>query len=97
MLFRSAAAPPDAATSAAIQDAVPQLRRLSAERVWHELSRILAAPDPSQAVALMDTLGVLHAVVPEGASPSALIAILEALKSSGSLRAELVIIRRRSV
>ena len=75
---RYAAAPPDAATTVAIRAAVPQLSRLSAERVWHELSRILAAPDPCQAVALMETLGVLSAVVPEGTSLSALARLIQA-------------------
>jgi poly(A) polymerase/tRNA nucleotidyltransferase (CCA-adding enzyme) len=63
---RYGAAEPDAATQAALREAVPRLGSLSAERVWHELTRILAAPDPLAAVALMDRLGVLAAVVPEG-------------------------------
>src|SRR5580704_12251193 len=37
---------PDAATTAALRDAVPGLTALSVERVWHEFSRILSAPDP---------------------------------------------------
>jgi flagellar P-ring protein precursor FlgI len=40
----------------------------------------------------VDLREVVDAVNQVGATPSALIAILEALKSSGSLRAELVII-----
>jgi flagellar P-ring protein precursor FlgI len=40
----------------------------------------------------VDLRDIVDAVNQVGASPSALIAILEALKSSGSLRAELVII-----
>jgi flagellar P-ring protein precursor FlgI len=40
----------------------------------------------------VDLREIVDAVNQVGASPSALIAILEALKSSGSLRAELVII-----
>ena len=50
----------------ALADAVPQLARLSAERVWGELKRIVAAPDPRAAVALMARLRVLAAVLPEG-------------------------------
>ena len=38
---------------AAIAAGVPGLARLSAERVWSELKRILAAPDPRASVALM--------------------------------------------
>jgi flagellar P-ring protein precursor FlgI len=40
----------------------------------------------------VDLRQIVDAVNQVGASPSALIAILEALKSSGSLRAELVVI-----
>lgn len=61
--------PPDPAALAAIRDAVPGLARLSAERVWSELKRILAAPDPSGALALMQELGILAAVLPDGADP----------------------------
>jgi poly(A) polymerase/tRNA nucleotidyltransferase (CCA-adding enzyme) len=38
---------------------------LSAERVWSELKRILAAPAPGRALQLMQELGVLHAVLPD--------------------------------
>ena len=57
---------PDSEALTAIAAAVPGLARLSAERVWSELKRILAAPDPREAVALMQRLGVLDAVLPEG-------------------------------
>jgi poly(A) polymerase/tRNA nucleotidyltransferase (CCA-adding enzyme) len=63
---------PDPAALAAIRAGVPGLARLSAERVWSELGRILAAPDPRGAVALMAALGVLAAVLPEGADPARL-------------------------
>jgi poly(A) polymerase/tRNA nucleotidyltransferase (CCA-adding enzyme) len=56
---------PDAAAVAAIRRAVPGLARLSAERVWMELKRILAVPDPVAALALMAATGVLGAVLPE--------------------------------
>lgn len=67
---------PDAAAVAAIAASVPGLARLSAERVWNELKRILAAPDPRGAVAMMDRLGVLAAVLPEGARPGRLAALI---------------------
>jgi len=54
---------PDAAAVAAIRRAVPGLARLSAERVWMELKRILAVPDPVATVALMAETGVLGAVL----------------------------------
>jgi poly(A) polymerase len=63
---RYAAAEPDIATQSALRDAAGRLSSLSAERVWHELNRILAAPDPVASVRLMERMGVLAAVVPEG-------------------------------
>jgi poly(A) polymerase/tRNA nucleotidyltransferase (CCA-adding enzyme) len=57
---------PDEATITALRDAAPRLGSLSAERVWHEVTLILAAPDPVASVALMERLGVLAAVMPEG-------------------------------
>lgn len=41
------------------------LARLSAERVWSELKRLLAAPDPSRALLWMRQVGVLSAILPE--------------------------------
>ncbi len=63
---------PDAAAVAAIRRAVPGLARLSAERVWMELKRILAVPDPLAAVALMAQTGVLAAALPEALPPGLL-------------------------
>ena len=63
---------PDAAAMAAIRAAVPHLGRLSAERVWSELSRILGAPDPRQAISLMAASGVLAAIIPDGTDPVSL-------------------------
>lgn len=75
---RYASGPPDAAAVAAIRAGVPGLARLSAERVWSELTRILAAPDPRDAVALMAELGVLAAIVPEGTDPARLARVVAA-------------------
>ncbi len=63
--------PPDAQTKAALRAAVPGLARLSPERVWAELKRLLAAPDPAPALAMMAELGVLAAVLPEGVTAEA--------------------------
>lgn len=79
-LAQGAAHTADPAAVAAIRAGVPGLARLSAERVWHELSRILGAPDPGPAVSLMAKLRVLAAVLPEGADPSR----LEHLLSGGA-------------
>ena len=57
---------PDPEAMAAIRAAVPGLARLSVERVWMELKRLLEAPDPTAALALMAETGVLAAVLPEG-------------------------------
>ncbi|HEY8612633.1 MAG TPA: CCA tRNA nucleotidyltransferase [Roseomonas sp.] len=54
---------PDPAAVAAIRGAVGSLSRLSVERVWMELKRLLAAPDPAGAVALMEETGVLPAIL----------------------------------
>ena len=67
---RYGAGEPDPAALVAIRASVAGLARLSAERVWSELKRILAAPDPLEAVALMQRLGVLDAVLPEGVAPA---------------------------
>lgn len=63
---------PDPAAMAAIRAAVPGLARLSVERVWMELKRLLEAPDPGEAVALMAGAEVLAAVLPEAADLPAL-------------------------
>ncbi len=57
--------PPDAPTFAALAAAATELDNLSAERVWSELKRLLAAPDPRAALALMHRAGVLRALLPE--------------------------------
>ncbi len=69
---------PDAAALAAIRNAVPGLAILSAERVWSELKRILAAADPRDAVRLMDETGVLGAVLPEAVARPRLDALVTA-------------------
>jgi poly(A) polymerase len=60
---------PDPAALAAIAEGTDGLARLSVERVWSELKRILAAPDPTPCIELMQDLGVLRAVLPEATSP----------------------------
>jgi poly(A) polymerase/tRNA nucleotidyltransferase (CCA-adding enzyme) len=69
---------PDAAALAAIRAGVPGMGRLSAERVWSELKRILAAPDPCDSVMLMQQTGVLQAVLPDGAVPAQLARLVAA-------------------
>jgi tRNA nucleotidyltransferase/poly(A) polymerase len=69
---------PDSAAVAAIADGIGGLARLSAERVWSELKRILAAPAPQRAVTLMAELGVLAAILPEGSDSARLNAMVDA-------------------
>jgi tRNA nucleotidyltransferase/poly(A) polymerase len=69
---------PDPEAVDAIAAATGGLAILSAERVWHELKRVLAAPDPVDAVRLMARLGVLPAVLPEGTDPKRLAALVAA-------------------
>ena len=75
---RYSSGPADAASLAAIRAGASRLGNLSPERVWSELSRILALPDPRCAVALMAELGVLDAVVSEGADAARLARLVEA-------------------
>jgi poly(A) polymerase/tRNA nucleotidyltransferase (CCA-adding enzyme) len=63
---------PDAEALEAIRAAVPGLARLSAERVWSEIKRLLVAPDPRAALTLMAESGVLPAILPEAGAPARL-------------------------
>lgn len=55
---------PDAEAIAACAKHVSGLEGLSRERVGVEILKLLAAPDPSQALGAMDQTGVLNAVLP---------------------------------
>lgn len=63
---------PDAEAVHAIARSTDGLARLSPERIWSELKRILSIPDPMQAIVLMQQLGVLPAVLPEAADAARL-------------------------
>ena len=54
----------DADTLAAIADNMDGLAQLSNERIGAETKKLLAAPDPAPAVAVMERLGVLSAILP---------------------------------
>lgn len=68
---------PDTATLAALRAGVQGMRCLSAERVWSEMTKILSAPDPGRAIALMTTVGAIGDVVPEGADPVRLVRLID--------------------
>jgi putative nucleotidyltransferase with HDIG domain len=56
---------PDPDTARAASVAAPELRGVSGERVFMELRRILASPRALDGMALMDSLGIVAAVLPE--------------------------------
>jgi poly(A) polymerase len=58
----------DAAGLAACRALAGGMRALSAERVWKETKKLLAAPDPRAALADMAAAGVLREVLPEATS-----------------------------
>jgi tRNA nucleotidyltransferase (CCA-adding enzyme) len=55
----------DAATQAAIPQALDVFRKVSAERIRDELIKILCAPRPSVGLTLMEKTGLLGEVIPE--------------------------------
>ncbi len=59
---------PDEAGLKACAKLKENLQHLSAERVWQELSKLLAAPDPARALLWMRTTGVLTQLLPETAN-----------------------------
>lgn len=64
---------PDPAALAAIREAVPGFAaRIAPERIWMELKRLLEAPDPIAALALMDQSGLRAAALPEAGGAAAL-------------------------
>ncbi len=56
---------PDADGLRASARAKDRLKTLSAERIWAEMKKLLAAPDPSRALLWMRQTGVLTEIVPE--------------------------------
>jgi poly(A) polymerase/tRNA nucleotidyltransferase (CCA-adding enzyme) len=64
---------PDIDAVAAIRAGRAGLAGISAERIWRELKYILAAPRPVRAIVLMEELGVLASIVPDGFDVAALV------------------------
>lgn len=58
--------PPDPAAWEAAVALTSLLPRLSGERVWSELRRMMEGPDPAAAFALMNEAGALAPLLPEG-------------------------------
>ena len=67
---RFGAGEPDESALCTIGASVPGLARLSAERVWSELKRILAVPGAGPALRLMASVAVLPAVLPGAGDPA---------------------------
>ena len=63
---RYAKTEPDPDAIAAITKCRDGISKLSTERIWSELKRILAAPKPGAAIAWMQSCGVLPLILPEG-------------------------------
>ncbi|MBI1251903.1 MAG: CCA tRNA nucleotidyltransferase [Alphaproteobacteria bacterium] len=61
------------AACAALKDGMAQL---SAERVWKELKKLLAAPDPSEAWRAMETAGVRSVIAPEAQNAEQLLRVI---------------------
>ncbi len=69
---------PNQATQAALRAGIPGLAQLSVERVWHEFSRLLVAPNPMPTINLMNDLSVLSTIIAEGVSPARLQTLIAA-------------------
>lgn len=61
---RYARLPPDTALLAVLAETAPGLDRLSPERVWSELKRLLAGPTPIDSLRLMYQVGILPRLLP---------------------------------
>ncbi|PYD77195.1 CCA tRNA nucleotidyltransferase [Novacetimonas pomaceti] len=57
---------PDEEAMQAVTVLAPMVERLSVERIWSELRRILTGPRVERALALMEAGGVLTRILPEG-------------------------------
>jgi poly(A) polymerase len=58
------------------------LAQISAERCWKEMKRLLAAPDPAQAIGAMERVDILAQIVP-GASAGGLPALVQTETAAG--------------
>jgi poly(A) polymerase len=85
--------PADAAALAAAAALSSGIAHLSAERVWSEMKRLLAASDPAPTIRLMQQQGVLAPALAEGCRPESL-AELVALEPAYPLKAPQDALRR---
>jgi len=81
----------DAASLKACREHQSGLKKLSSERIWMEIKKLLSAPEPFRACHIMLTNGVLETLLPEANNVDGLEALLrlesrESLKSDAILR-----------
>ncbi|MGE3624421.1 MAG: CCA tRNA nucleotidyltransferase [Bdellovibrionales bacterium] len=76
--------PADAEGLAACAALAPGMKQLSAERVWREISRLLAAANPAPAWRLMIDHGILPHVLPEAAHSARLEKLVAAERKTGA-------------
>ena len=67
----------DAASLKACRDNQSGIKKLSAERVWMEMKKLLSAPNPVRACHIMLTNGILETVFPEANNVDGLEALLK--------------------
>ncbi|MGE4527192.1 MAG: CCA tRNA nucleotidyltransferase [Rhodospirillaceae bacterium] len=84
---RYGAPPADAAALAACRKLAPMLDALSGERVWAEMRRILAGPDPGEVLLLMRGEGLTDRLMPGALEPGRL-RVLAWLETRGLNMAE---------
>ena len=80
----------DAAALKACRENRSGLKTLSSERVWSELKKLLAAPDPVRAVRIMLTNEILDKVLPEASNVDGL-TLMTALEKQKSLEVDPVL------
>jgi|HubBroStandDraft_1064217.scaffolds.fasta_scaffold00083_39 poly(A) polymerase len=85
-LARYGREPADPAARAACRELAAKLAGLAGERIRNEMTKLLAAPDPSPAIDLMIADGVLREILPEPARPAVLAALVPLEPSGDPIR-----------
>jgi len=73
----------DAAALKACRENQKGMKKLSAERVWSELKKLLSAPDPRRAVQIMHTQDILESLMPEASNADGLAEIVSLERRQG--------------
>jgi len=80
---------PDPSAEAAIRELHPGLNRISGERIWQEVSRILPDPNGAREIRLMASSGVLG-TIGMGAATAVSLAEMEYVRLNGGMAPELL-------